>query len=180
MQSFSCTSHSECAPSDYPLTSTCVRSVTDTHPFYVRELCSLNAMCRQTKIAPHLSTVLPRAGFPLAPDQSRSTACKTCLWCVCASAATFSSVIYSCRLRHPSQIATQFSSKLMAVWRTIHVLSSEKLSQHVRSKDLMYPAHNKTYLQDSYFNTNMPYIETHYRELNLEATMLSRENSSFL
>ena len=68
----------------------------------------------------------------------------------------------------------------MAVWRTIHVLSSEKLSQHVRNKDLVYPPHNKTYLHDSYFNTNMPYIETHYYELNLEATMVSREDSSFL
>lgn len=134
---------------------------------------------RAKKCCPHLSTILPRAGFPLAPEQSHRPARNTRLRCACAS-ATFSSVIYFHRLRHLSQIATQFSSTLMAVWRMIHVLSSEKLSQHVRNKDLVYPLHNKTYLQDSYFNTNMPYIEIHYRELNLGSTTASRENSSFL
>lgn len=137
-------------------------------------------MYGQTKITPHLSADLPRADIPVAPDQRRRTECKACLWCVCASADVFSRVICSSQLRHLSQIATQFSSKLMAVWRTIHILSSEKLSQHVRNKDLVYPPCNKIHLQDSYFNTNMPYIETHYRELNLEATMVSRENFSFL
>lgn len=68
----------------------------------------------------------------------------------------------------------------MSVWRAIRALGSEKLSQRVRNKDLVYPPHNKTYLQDSYFNTDMPYIETHYHERNLEATVVSRENSSFL
>lgn len=50
----------------------------------------------------------------------------------------------------------------------------------MHKKDLVYPLHNKTYLQDPYFNTNTPYMETHYRELSLEATMVSRENASFL
>lgn len=131
------------------------------------------------KHCPHLSTIRPRAALPLAPEQSHRPARNTGLRCVCAS-TTFSSVIYFHRLRHLSQIATQFSSTLMAVWRMIHVLSSEKLSQHVCNKDLVYPLHNKTYLQDSYFNTNMPYIEIHYRELNLGPTTANRESSSFL
>lgn len=131
------------------------------------------------KHCPCLSTVLPRAAFPLAPEQSHRPARNTSLRCVCAS-TMFSSVIYFHRLRHLSQIATQFSSALMAVWRMIHVLSPEKLSQHVCNKDLVYPLHNKAYLQDSYFNTNMPYIEIHYRELNLGPTTASRENSGFL
>lgn len=151
------------------------RSVS-THP-----LCLQQYHCHvwAKKCCPHSSSILPRAAFPLAPEQSHRPAPNTRLRCVCAS-ATRPRVIYFHRLRHLSQIATQFSSTLMAVWRMIHVLSSEKLSQHVCNKDLVYPLHNKTYLQDSYFNTNMPYIEIHYHELNPGPTTASRENASFL
>lgn len=148
MQSFSCTSHSECAPSDYPLTSTCVRSVTDTHPFHRLELCSLNGTCGRAAVTPRLSTILLGAACSLPLDQSNRTVCKMCLQCC------------SCRRRHRHQIGTRFPSKEMAARRAAQVLSSENPSQYACNKDLMHPSHNKTYLQEGYFNINMPYLDT--------------------
>lgn len=48
----------------------------------------------------------------------------------------------------------------MAARRAAQVLSSENTSQYARSKDLMRPSHNKTYLQEGYFNINMLYLDT--------------------
>lgn len=51
-------------------------------------------------------------------------------------------------------------SREMAARRAAQVLGLGKPSQYARNKDLMRPLHNKTYLQDGYFNINMPYLDT--------------------